>query len=343
MKHKAHLFTRLLGGLALALATSVSAEDRTTTTPSISPSSQTISAKVGQAIKATAAYAARNFGGTPSYSISPALPQGLGLSASNGVITGTPQVAATQANYTVTAKYGTKSAKATVTVTVTQTSGSASLTPPSQVVVATVGKAISTSALEAANFGTASVSYSIQPSPPAGLTLNTSTGSLSGTPTVATAQSSYVVTGQSSSAQATASITLTVVQGGGSTTPTSGLNCPDAAQAATETAAIQGRRAYLRLNCYSCHGDYAQGGTMGPNVQGEGGDVAEALRGDGGMPSFTSALCPNDASNLSAYLNSVKSLYNAASPTSSAPQLLDWKTYPGNQFTSTPSGLGHFH
>lgn len=336
MNRKTHFFARLLGVMALALATIVSAEG--TSTPYISPSSQTISAKVGQAITATAAYTAKNFGGTPSYSISPALPQGLGLSSSNGVITGTPTVAASQANYTVTAKYGTKSAKATVTVTVTQASSSASLTPSSQVVIATVGKAISTSAFQAANFGTTSVSYSIKPTPPTGLTLNTSSGVLSGTPTVVAAQANYVVTGQSSTAQATASITLTVVQSGGSTTPTSGLNCPDAAQAATETAAIQGRRAYLRLNCYSCHGDYAQGGTMGPNVQGEGGDVAEALRGDGGMPSFTSALCPNDASNLSVYLNSVKALQ-----TSKAPQLLDWKTYPGNKFTTVAPSVANFH
>lgn len=337
MNRKTHLFVRLLGVMALALATSVSAED-TAKTPSISPSSQTISAKVGQAITATSAYTARNFGGTPSFSISPALPQGLGLSSTGGVIRGTPTATAGQANYTVTAKYGTKTAKATVTVTVTQASGSAALTPSTQVVIATIGKRISTSALQAANFGTASVSYSIQPAPPAGLTLNTTTGVLSGTPTVAAAQASYVVTGQSSSAQATASITLTVVQSGGSTTPTSGLNCPDAAQAASETAAIQGRRAYLRLNCYGCHGDYGQGSTMGPNVQGEGGDVAESVRGEGGMPSFTSALCPNDVTNLSVYLNSVKAIQ-----TSKAPQLLDWKTYPGNKFTTVPPGIANFH
>lgn len=341
MKPKTHLFARLMGVLALTLATSVSAEE--TSTPSISPSSQTISAKVGQAISATKAYSARNFGGSPSYSVSPALPQGLGLSASNGVITGTPTVAAGKANYTVTAKYGTKSAKATVTITVSQSTAAASLTPSSQVVVATVGKSLTTTAFQASNFGGTAITYSIQPTPPQGLTLNTSTGVLSGTPTVVASQANYTVTAQSSSAKATASITLTVVQSGGGTTPSSGLNCPDAAQAASESAAIQGRRAYLRLNCYGCHGDYAQGGTMGPNVQGDGGDVSEALGGDGGMPSFTNALCPNDATNLAAYLNTVKSLYNATYPTLSTPQLLDWKTYPGNKFTTKAPGTANFH
>lgn len=342
MNSKTHLVARLLGGLALTLATSVSADE--SARPSISPSSQAISAKVGQAISATKAYSARNFGGTPSYSVSPALPQGLELSPSNGVIIGTPTVAANRSNYLVTAKYGTKSAKATVTITVSQsTAAAASLIPPSQVVVATVGKSFSTSAFQASNFGGTTISYSIQPTPPEGLSLNTSTGVLSGTPLAVASQANYAVTAQSSSAKVTASITLTVVQSGGGTTPTSGLNCPDAAQAASETAAIQGRRAYLRLNCYGCHGDYAQGGTMGPNVQGDGGDVSEALGGDGGMPSFTSALCPNDATNLSAYLNSVKSLYNATYPTLSTPQLLDWKTYPGNKFTTKVPGTANFH
>ena len=208
--------------------------------------------------------------------------------------------------------------------------------------MATVGKSLSTAAFQAKNFGSTAITYSIQPAPPQGLTLNAKTGVLSGAAAVVAPKANYTVTAKSASAQAKATITLTVVQSGGGTTPaptpTSGLNCPDPAQAATETAAIQGRRAYLRLNCYSCHGDYAQGGTMGPSVQGDGGDVAEALRGDGGMPSYTSALCPNDATNLSAYLNGVKALQ-----TSKTPQLLDWKTYPGNKFTTVAPGVANFH
>mgnify|MGYP006271490923 FL=1 len=342
MNRKSYLFNRLLGVIALVMATGVSAEDGTTT-PSITPSSQTISAKVGQAISATQAYTARNFGGSPTYSISPSLPQGLKWSSSNGVISGTPTLASSQANYTVTAKYGTKSAKATVTITVSQASTSPNLTPPSQIVVATVGKALSTSALTASNFGGATVTYSIQPNPPAGLTLDPVTGALNGTPSATSAQANYTVTGQSSSAQASATITLTVVNSGGTAPSASAQNCPSTADAATEDAATQGRRAYLRLNCYGCHGDYAQGGTMGPNVQGNGGDVAEAVNGDGGMPSFKNALCANDVTNLAAYLNSVKSLYNATNPPASTPQLLDWKTYPGKVFMTAPPSVAHFH
>jgi cytochrome c551 len=67
----------------------------------------------------------------------------------------------------------------------------------------------------------------------------------------------------------------------------------------------EGRRAWLKFNCYGCHGMRAQGG-MGPDVQHESGEVAEAIRGEGGgMPSFTTLLTPTDITNLRAYLRSI--------------------------------------
>lgn len=68
-------------------------------------------------------------------------------------------------------------------------------------------------------------------------------------------------------------------------------------------AAGEGRRAYLRLNCNSCHGDHGDGG-MGPAIAGEGDDVAEVVPNgsDEGMPSYNGKLCPTDVSNLVAYL-----------------------------------------
>jgi hypothetical protein len=57
--------------------------------------------------------------GTPtSYSISPALPIGLSLNTTTGVISGTPSVAAASANYTVTATNAGGSTTGTVTVVV---------------------------------------------------------------------------------------------------------------------------------------------------------------------------------------------------------------------------------
>lgn len=78
----------------------------------------------------------------------------------------------------------------------------------------------------------------------------------------------------------------------------------------TQDMAIEGRRAFVRMNCYSCHGMDAHGASMGPSLVGaEAGDVNEAvLYGqERGMPSFKNNLCANDIRNLTAYLQLVGS------------------------------------
>ncbi len=84
------------------------------------------------------------------------------------------------------------------------------------------------------------------------------------------------------------------------------------------SAAGEGRRVYLKLNCYSCHGMRAAGG-MGPNiVHAEIGDVREkVLQGaDEGMPSYRNYVTDADLSNLAAYLASVN--------TAAEPRFMDW-------------------
>lgn len=69
----------------------------------------------------------------------------------------------------------------------------------------------------------------------------------------------------------------------------------------------EGRRLFLKLNCYGCHG-MAAGGGMGPAIVGaERGDVAEVLRRgeDGGMPSYRAWVSDTDITNLTAYLRSI--------------------------------------
>jgi cytochrome c551 len=96
-----------------------------------------------------------------------------------------------------------------------------------------------------------------------------------------------------------------------------------AAQAASPAApplnaAGEGRRAYLKYNCYSCHGMYAGGG-MGPNiVHAETGDVSEAvLQGeDHGMPSFKRYVTSQEINYLGAYLRSIGS--------AKEPKFMDW-------------------
>ena len=86
--------------------------------------------------------------------------------------------------------------------------------------------------------------------------------------------------------------------------------------ASSGNAADDGRRAYNRLNCVSCHGQDGSGG-MGPNIQGGGDDVAEAVYGEGAMPSYAGFLCPNDIIDLQAYLGR----------TTKTVKYLDWDVY----------------
>ncbi|WP_229052965.1 putative Ig domain-containing protein [Aeromicrobium sp. Leaf350] len=174
--------------------------------PVIAPSTQTVSASLGEAITPTSV-TPTGFPGTVTYSVSPALPAGLSISSSTGAISGTPTAAQAASDYTVTATDGTFSATAAVSIAVS------SLTPPTQTVTATNGEAITpTTALTPAGGFTGTVTYSVSPSLPAGLTIDTATGVVSGTPTGdAQAATTYTITGTgaiSGTARATVSISV---------------------------------------------------------------------------------------------------------------------------------------
>ena len=83
--------------------------------------------------------------------------------------------------------------------------------------------------------------------------------------------------------------------------------------------AAEGRRAYLKFNCYGCHGMGAAGGGMGPNIVGkERDDVSEkVLQGEsGGMPSYRGIVTTVDINNMAAYLQSIG--------TAGEPKFNDW-------------------
>ena len=96
---------------------SVTKVDTTTSSPSLSPSTQTVSGRVGTAITATTAYTATDFTGSVTYSVSPSLPSGLSLDTSTGVISGTPTAAQSATSYTVTGA-GATAGSATATVSI---------------------------------------------------------------------------------------------------------------------------------------------------------------------------------------------------------------------------------
>ena len=88
----------------------------TSTTASISPATQSISATANSAISNSSAFSIKNFGFLPTYSISPALPSGLSLNTSTGVISGTPTAEMPSANYTITGTVGLTNIKSATSV-----------------------------------------------------------------------------------------------------------------------------------------------------------------------------------------------------------------------------------
>lgn len=191
----------------------------------ITPATQTLVATAGNAITATTAFTAAGFTGAITYSVLPALPAGLTLNATTGVITGTPTGNQAATIHTITA-LGASSGTATATITITV---SPRITPATQTLSVVAGSAITATAAFAATGFTGTVIYSVNPALPAGLTLNTNTGVITGTPTVAQAATTYTITATGTTAGSvvgsgvtTATIAITI---GSSITPlTSAIN-----------------------------------------------------------------------------------------------------------------------
>ena len=149
-------------------------------------------------------------GTTPlTYSVSPALPTGLSLSTSTGAITGTPTVISSATTYTVTV---TDSNGATATKTFSLTVNAAvSATQAVASTSLTQNKAATSFTPVTGANGTGTLSYSISPTLPTGLSLSTSTGAITGTPTATSSATTYTVTvTDANSATATNTFSLTV-------------------------------------------------------------------------------------------------------------------------------------
>ena len=174
--------------------------------PALSPASQTVTGTAGVTITPTTAFTPSGFGGTVSYAVSPALPSGLSLSTSTGVVSGTPVTAQLATTYTVTGT-GSTSGVATATVSLAV---SAALSPATQTIAATKDLPLTpTAVLTPAGFSTAPT-FAISTGLTAGLSFNTTTGVISGTPTALQAESQYTITATGGGVSATATVTLTV-------------------------------------------------------------------------------------------------------------------------------------
>ncbi len=147
---------------------------------------------------------------TPAtYSISPALPQGLSLDSANGVISGTPLVASPATGYTVTASNSSGSVSTWLQITVHAEGAPYGLSYGSSQITGVTGTAL---APDLAHLqGTAQVAFTVSPGLPLGLNLDPVSGTLSGTPTLVSPQAQYLVTASNSFGSTSCSLQVEVV------------------------------------------------------------------------------------------------------------------------------------
>lgn len=198
-------------------------------TSALTPSTQIVVGRVGTAIAATTTFTVNGLAASRTFTITPALPGGLTMNPTTGVISGWPTTAVATTAYTVTATDGSTSATARVTMTILAIGATApSIAPSAQTLSGVVGSAITpTRAFTDTGFGGVKV-FSISPALPAGLTLNTATGVISGTPTAAQATATHTITAQDGSVSATATVTVTITGAAVTpiTVPAATTNCP---------------------------------------------------------------------------------------------------------------------
>ena len=135
-----------------------------------------------------------------------ALPAGLTLNKTTGLLSGTPSAAFAAANQTITLYTAAGNATRGLRITV--------IAGPTSNLHYTADTAVYAVGIEVLNaptwVGRAPTSFTVVPSLPAGLTLNTTTGMISGTPSAAVAVDNYVVKAKNSTDSTTVTLRLTI-------------------------------------------------------------------------------------------------------------------------------------
>lgn len=142
-----------------------------------------------------------------SYSIAPALPAGLNFNTTNGEISGTPTVTSVATNYTIVATNPSGSTNFILTLTIVE-EAPAGLSYFGSPYWFRNGQAIP-NYTPSLSTGTAT-SFAIAPALPTGLSFNTTTGVISGTPIITSANATYTVTATNSVGNTTTTFDLLV-------------------------------------------------------------------------------------------------------------------------------------
>jgi len=143
-----------------------------------------------------------------AYAVTPSLPTGLSINSTTGEISGTPTATSAATTYTVSATTANGCAStATLTLAVINDTPPSALTySPNQ---QTVRLNTAITAMSATVSGGTVISYTISPALPTGLTLNNTTGQISGALSVnKTGTEVYTITATNSGGSTTATVTL---------------------------------------------------------------------------------------------------------------------------------------
>ena len=176
--------------------------------PSISLDSTILYAVTNQSL--TSPYAIANAGGpvdSSGYSISPSLPTGLSMSTSTGLISGTATATSARATYTITATGPGGTSTATFSLAVTGVNPVITLSASTASVP--MGSPVS-NLYSITNTGAQITSYAITPTLTTGLSFDTTTGLISGTPPAPVASRTYTITATSAGGSHTRTFSLTV-------------------------------------------------------------------------------------------------------------------------------------
>lgn len=175
------------------------------------PLGQNVYGQVGT-FTTSATVVAQGFTGPVTYALSSAPPPGLTFDPTTGTVSGIPTQSWGQ-TYLITASGGGQTGKTGLTFFIKASPTPPppvvrSLSPNQQIISGQVGMPMSSAAMVPSGFANA-VTYALSQQAPAGMTFNTTTGVLSGTPTQQWSQT-YVITGSGATSQAQASLTVRI-------------------------------------------------------------------------------------------------------------------------------------
>jgi hypothetical protein len=134
----------------------------------------------GSTVTSTTPVVGAGGSGSYTYSIAPTLPTGLAFNTTSGAITGKPTVTQTSPAYTVTVNDGSSTVSGNFNLTI-NAPAPLTATIKTTSIKAMVGKALASTSVVVGSGGVSPYSYAML-TPVAGLTLNSATGALSGTP-----------------------------------------------------------------------------------------------------------------------------------------------------------------